>query len=215
MFIAFDEESHGVFEVGGFHFAVGGDDVGFGNEPFEFACEGFDILDARADVIDFSVSRGFGSDGSPYHHVVFDAYVGPYGVSIDGGRGDHAHIPHAGEGHLECTGNGGCTECEDVYMSFPSFNFFFLCDSEKLFFIEDDESWIGEFDVCTEESVCPDGDVDGAVCEFFFDVACVFAFDEAREESDIDSESLESCGEGFEVLVGKEGCGCDKDDLVS
>jgi hypothetical protein len=70
--------------------------------------------------------------------------VGLDGTAGGGRRGDQAHFPHAGEGHVEGAGDGGGAEGEHIHLSFEGFDFLLLIDAKPLFFIHHQQPQVFE-----------------------------------------------------------------------
>ena len=58
-----------------------------------------------------------------------------------------AHVADTRQCHIEGTGNGGCGKGQHVYIVAERFQFFLLCDTETLLFVDDDQAEVFEFDV--------------------------------------------------------------------
>lgn len=204
-----DEGVHDVFEVVFFHLAVADEDACFGDEFGEAFMDLFDGFDAVVEEEDLAAAFHFAADGVADGAFVVGGDGGGDRESVGWWGVDGGHVAGAHECHVEGAGDGGCGECEDVDLAEEFFKFFFMGDSEALFFIDDGEAEIFVFDVSGDEAVGADDHVNGAVGEAFDGGADFGWGSEAVEEFDLDGVVGEAFAEGAPVLLGEDGGGAE------
>ena len=213
--LVMDEAEHGFFEVFFVHLSVGDDDSGFGGQALDAFEVFWEFFDAVVQKIDLSAASEFLFDGLRDDGVGDFGDEGVDGEPVAGGRFDDGEIFESAQAHLESPWNWGGGHGEAVDAFGEGFDFFFVCDAETVFLVDDEEAQGFEDDVFGEESVCADEDVDFSDFEFGEDLFDLFGFSETVEGCDGDGMSIEAFEEVLVVLFGEDGGGDEDGDLFS
>lgn len=144
---ALDESDHDRFEFFLIHLSVTDGDAGLGDEFFDFFGDVIDAVDAVEDEENLSASGEFAEDGFANDFVGFWTDEGTHWETTGWGVVDERHLSDVHEGHAESAGDGGGAHGEDINIDADGFKGFFVFDSEFLFFVNDEESEVFEFEL--------------------------------------------------------------------
>jgi hypothetical protein len=75
---------------------------------------------------------------------------------------DHAHVAQADQRHVQRARDGRGRHGEHVDLLAHLLDALFVADAEALFFVDDEQAEVGEFDVFRKDAVGADEDVDFA-----------------------------------------------------
>lgn len=144
---ALDESDHDRFEFFLVHLSVTDGDTGLGDEFLDFVRDVIDAINAVVDKEDLSASGEFSEDGFANDFVGFWTDEGAHRETTGWGVVDERHLSDVHEGHAEGARDGGGAHGENIYIDADGLEGFFVFDSELLFFVNDEESEIFEFEL--------------------------------------------------------------------
>ena len=129
-------------------------------EGLEFVFHLFNGRDAVIDEEDLTAPPFFTHDGIADDAGVVFGDIGLDRETVGRRRFDDAHFPQIDQRHVQRPRNRRRTQGQDIDIGCPSLPFFLLGYAEALFFIDDQEAQVLEFDLLVEQAVGPDEDVD-------------------------------------------------------
>lgn len=165
--VACHEGDHDLFEFVFRELSVGDADGGFGDDSLELIGEGFDVVDLVVDEVDLTTAVEFAHDGGADQLIVHTTDAGFDPLSVVGGGGEVRDVAYADQGEVKRTGDGGGAEGKDIDFEAEFFEALFGIDAESLFFVDDEETEVVEFDVLLDDAVGTDDEIDGSRFEAF------------------------------------------------
>ena len=128
------------------HLAVTDPDFGVGECVTDFRRRAFNVVDTVMKIVNLTAAADF-----PFHRLckylhIKGQNVGLYRVSVLRRNFEHRHIPDARHRHIERSRNRGCRKRKHVNKRKPLLEFFFLCDTEPLFLVNNQQPEVFEFD---------------------------------------------------------------------
>ena len=175
----------------------------------------FDGLHLVVKKIHLPAALKFAQDGLGDEGVVPGGDEGLDGVALGGGRGDDAQVAHAAHGHVEGAGDGRGGEGQQVHFGAQFLQGLFLAHAETLFFVDDDQIQMGEFDVALEQAVGADDDVHLARRQFGQHPFFLFLGAKAGDGLDFERPFGEAVQEVLVMLLGQQGGGHQHGDLAA
>jgi hypothetical protein len=134
-------------------------------------------------------------------------------VPVGRGRVDDGKVPRPHHRELQgprdrCGGEG-----ERVHIHPHLTDLLFCCHAEFLFFVDDQQAEVFEFNILAQDPVGADQDVEGSLFQFGKDLFLRFRRLEPVQVIHPAGELLQAVGEGLEMLKGKDGSGDEDGDL--
>ncbi len=93
-------------------------------------------------VEDLAAPQQLPQDGLAGDPVLPFAHKGLHGQSSGRGGGDDGQIPDPAHRHIECPGDGGGGEGEDIHLGTQGLDLLLLLHTEAVFFVDDQQSQI-------------------------------------------------------------------------
>ena len=192
---------------------MGDGELGFGDDLAQAFAHAVEVFHSGDDAEDLAAAEALALHRLANDETVIGHDEGADRQAVDGRGGDQAHLAHAGQGELECPGDRGGAQREDVDVVAQRFELFLVGDAEMLLLVDDQQAELGELDALGEQGVGAYDDVDGAFGEALLDVGGVAGVDHARELFDAYVQPAEAGCEGAVVLPGEQGGRDDDGDL--
>ena len=159
------EVDHDLLQRALVHLAVGHDHPGLGHQLPDLHGLVLDVGDPVVDVEDLPLPEQLPADGLGGGPVVGLADVGEDGLAVLRRRGDEAHVPDAGERHLQRAGDRRGRHGEHVDADPQLLHLLLVGDAEALLLVDDEEAEVLELDVLRQEPVGADDHVDRAALD--------------------------------------------------
>ena len=147
------------------HLAVARGDAGVWNESLQQAGHFAEVLDAVVDDVNLAAAAEFVGDGVAQALFVEADEVGVDRLAVGGRSGHDAQVPRRHQRELQGARYGRGRQRQGVDVGLEGFEFVFGVDSEFLFFVDDHQAKVLEFQVLAEDPVGSDEDVDFAVLQ--------------------------------------------------
>ena len=212
---AVDKIDHHPFQLAFAHLTVTDRDAGFGDDVLQFLGDGFDVLHAIVHEVDLPFATQFAQDRianqlvAPARHARFD------GHAIFGRRFEIRDIADADQRHVQRARNRRGTERQHVDRRPNRLQPLFDFDAEPLFFVDDQQSQVVEFDVLGRQAMGADDDIDAAGLQGFDRLALFLRRAEAAELGDRKRKLGHPFDERPIVLFGQDRRGHQHGDLIS
>ena len=114
------------------------------------------------------------------------------------------HIPDAGEGHVQGTGDGGCGEGQHVHALTQLLQPLLVGDAEALLLVDDEQAQILVFHGLLQQLMGADDEVHRAGAELVEGGLLLGRGPEAAENVDVHGEATEPGHGGLIVLLGQD-----------
>ena len=167
------------------------------------------------DDVNLSVATEFKIDGIGYDFVTKGVDFGLDGVTTRGWCVDDTQIASSHKRKLQRARNGGGGHGEGVYIYFELSEFFLHTDAKLLFFVDDEQSEVFEFDGLTDEFVGSHEDVYFSFSQIFEQGFGLRWSSRSWKIVYANREILQTLKEGFVVLQSQDGGGHHHSDLLS
>ena len=173
------EIQHYLFQLALAHLTVTRFQRGFRHQFAQFAGDDFNVVDFVVKEVHLAAALDFAKAGFT------DSGLVPFSdKSLDGQAlcrwcGDNRQVAQTGQGHIQCAWYWCCCQCEQVHLGAQRLELLFLTNTEAVFLVNNYQAEVPGFDVCLQDFVCPDQDIQRAVSKAPEDVLLLFLAAEA------------------------------------
>ena len=153
------ESHHHILQLRFGHLPVSHQKAGFGNQPGQFVRRFVNGADAVVQKKRLPVPLQFPEDGFAHRLA---PVLGDEGFHRQPGfrrRGDDAHIPDAGQRHMQRAGNGRGAQGQHIHLGAQLLEAFLVPHAEAVFLVNDDQPQIVETHILLQNAVGADDDV--------------------------------------------------------
>ena len=185
------------------HLPVADQDLRLGDDLAQVAGDQLDVVHAVVHEVHLTAALHLAHDGFAHQVVVELGNVGLDGQPLLRRRLDRGHVADAGEGHVQCAGDGRGRQRQHVHLAPHLLEALLVRDAEALLLVDDDEAQVLERDVLLQQAVRPNDDVHAPRRQLAGDPALVFVAAEPREHLDAHGEAGQPLAEGVVVLLGQ------------
>ena len=145
--IPIDKRVHDLLQLPLRHLPMGKGHIGIRHQFFNGKSHFRNILHSIIDVIDLTSSGHLPHDGFPHHFRRIFHNIGLDGHTIHGRFLQNAHIPDTHQTHVQGSWNRCRRQSQHIHIVLHLLDLFFMCHTKTLFFVNDQQSQIFEFDI--------------------------------------------------------------------
>ena len=140
------------------------------------------------------------ADGLGDNALVIFQHVGLDGLALKGRLLDGAHIPDAGQRHIQRAGNGRGRQRQHIHADEALLQLFLVLDAEALLLVDDDKAQILELHIVGKQPVGAHDNVHSAVLQSAQRLLLLLRRAVAGQQPDADGEGLHAGQRRVEVL---------------
>ena len=198
---------HGLHHGGEFmlsHLAVAGDNAHL--RPQQFLNTGsrqVNGLHTVVEIVDLTTAGQFLPHGVFNDAPVMLQHIGLHRLTVGGRLLKGAHVPQAGEGHVQRAGDRGSRQGQHIHLTAHFLQPLLVGHAEALLLIDDQQAQILELHAFLQQFVGADQHVHAAVSHPVQNPLALLGTGEAGEYFDFDREVLETAHGGGIVLAGQ------------
>ena len=129
------------------------------HQLLHMSCYLIDIFHTVIDIVYLPLSCAFPFDCFTYHLVIIFHNICLDRHTVIRCFLQYTHIANTDQAHMKCSRDWSRCKCQYIYIFLQFLDFFFVLNTEPLFFIDDQEPQIFEFQVFTQYPMCSDNDI--------------------------------------------------------
>ena len=159
------ERHHGALQFAFRHLAVGHKQFQAGQHLPQSRSHILDALHPRHHIEHLPASVQLLTDGAAHRFRIQGSQMGFDRTTQRRWSGDQAHLPHAGQAHVQRSGDRRRRQGEDVDVLAQHLDLLFLIDAEALFLVDHQQAELLERGSLAEQLMGADHRIDGAALE--------------------------------------------------
>ena len=176
-----------------------------GDSFFQRACALVNGFYTVMQVVNLAAALHFSADGIVDNGIGMLHHEGLHGITVGRGLLQGGHIPDAGQGHIQRSGDRGCGQGQHIHTFGHLLETLLVADAEALLLVDDQKTQILELDTLLQQFVCADNQIHLAGSQILQSAVLLGRGAETAEHINGHRKTPETADSGLIMLLGKYG----------